>query len=98
MAFSTLDDRACPCFAGILRFLCPESVKRVEQKQFDEALKIFNMAATVSNTDSDAYFWMGRCYEAINQKDKAIENYQRALALEPNFYEAETRLHNLQGS
>ena len=36
MAFSTVNDRACPRFATILRSLCAKSIKRVEQKQFDK--------------------------------------------------------------
>jgi tetratricopeptide (TPR) repeat protein len=32
-----------------------------KQKNYDEALNTFRMAATVSNTYPDAYYWMGRC-------------------------------------
>jgi len=70
----------------------------IQQKKYDEALRIFNMTATVSNTDADAYYWIGRCYEAMSQKEKAIENYQRAVALEPGFYEASVRLKMLKAS
>src|SRR5215831_7903471 len=59
-----------------------------EQKLYDSALHIFSMAATVSNTIADPYFWIGRCYEATGKKDQAITNYQRALALDPNFVQA----------
>ena len=31
-----------------------------EQKQYDEALKVFNLTVTVSNTDADGYYWLGR--------------------------------------
>ena len=59
-----------------------------KQKKFAEALGIFQMAATVSNTEPDAYFWMGRCDEALGKKEEAGVNYQRAIALDRNFTEA----------
>lgn len=66
-----------------------------EMKQYQKALDIFNMAATVSNTDADAYFWMGRCFEATGKRDQAIINYERALALDDSFTEARTALQRL---
>ena len=59
-----------------------------KQKKFAEALGIFQLAATVSNTEPDAYFWMGRCEEALGNKDEAAVNYQRALSLDRSFTEA----------
>ena len=67
-----------------------------EQKKYDEALKVFTTAATVSNTNADAYFWMGRCYEAMQNTSLAIANYNRALSLDPSFSEARIRRNTLQ--
>lgn len=68
-----------------------------EKKKFNEALKIFTLAATVSNTDPDAYFWMGRCYESIGEKEQAAVNYERASALDRSFTEAKEALKRLNG-
>jgi tetratricopeptide (TPR) repeat protein len=57
-------------------------------KKYDSALKVFTMAATISNTNPDAWYWMGRCYEALGNKDLALVNYQRALAIDKKFGEA----------
>jgi tetratricopeptide (TPR) repeat protein len=54
------------------------------------------MATTVSNTNADAWFWVGRTYEAMGNKQQAIINYQRALSLEPEFSEAQQRLRKLK--
>ncbi len=62
---------------------------------FDEALKTFALAARVSNTYPDAYYWMGRCYESIGKKEEARDNYLRALALDKNFKEAKESLKRL---
>ena len=69
-----------------------------EQKKLDTALKTFNMSVTVSNTNADGYFWIGRCYEAMKDNTKAIENYQRALSLDRTFMEAGERIKRLRNS
>ncbi|MBL0134083.1 MAG: tetratricopeptide repeat protein [Chitinophagaceae bacterium] len=60
-----------------------------DQKEYNKALEAYRMAATVTNTNPDAYFWMGRCYEALKDKEQARENYERALSLDKSFYQAE---------
>ncbi len=67
------------------------------QKNYDVALNTFRMAATVSNTYPDAYFWIGRCYEATGKNEEAIEYYQRALSLDRGFSEAKTAIKRLKG-
>jgi tetratricopeptide (TPR) repeat protein len=69
-----------------------------EQKKLDTALKTFNMSVTVSNTNADGYFWIGRCYEAMNDNTRAIENYQRALSLDRTFVEAAERIRRLKNT
>lgn len=66
-----------------------------EQKKYEEALKVFTTAATVSNTNADSYFWIGRCYEAMQNTSMAIANYNRALSLDPSFTEARVRRKTL---
>ncbi len=63
-----------------------------KQKNYDAALNTFRMAATVTNTDPDAYYWIGRCYEAVNKKREASEYYERAVELDKNFTEARDAL------
>jgi tetratricopeptide (TPR) repeat protein len=67
-----------------------------EQKRLDTALKTFSMSVTVSNTNPDGYFWIGRCYEAMKDNSRAIENYQRALSLDRTFIEARDRISKLK--
>jgi tetratricopeptide (TPR) repeat protein len=69
-----------------------------KQNNYDGALNTFRMAATVSNINPDAYYWIGRCYEAINKKDQAILNYERAAALDKNFKEAREALRRVRGN
>ncbi len=66
-----------------------------KDNNFDEALQPFALAARVSNTYADAYYWMGRCYESIGKKQEARDSYLRALALDKNFKEAKESLKRL---
>ena len=66
-----------------------------KQRDYEQALEVFKLATTVSNTVADPWYWVGRVYEAQGNSDEARLNYQRALSLEPDFYEAEIRLRNL---
>jgi Flp pilus assembly protein TadD len=61
-------------------------------KNFNAAIKTFNMAITVTSTDPDAYYWLGRCYESQNRKVDAMNNYRKAISLDKSFTEARQRL------
>ncbi|MES1225904.1 MAG: tetratricopeptide repeat protein [Bacteroidota bacterium] len=73
-----------------------KGIASFKQKNYDVAINTFRMAATVSNTNPDAYYWIGRCYEAINKKDQAIEYYERAAALDKTFTEAREAVKRLK--
>jgi len=62
---------------------------------FNAAMQTFNMAITVTNTDPDAYYWLGRCYEAQNRRVDAINNYRKAISLDKDFTEARQRMEIL---
>ncbi len=59
-----------------------------DQKKFEEAYKVFNLAMSISPKFADAYFWMGRSQEAMGEKEEARLNYQRAYGLDKTFTEA----------
>ena len=66
-----------------------------ELKDYDSALSTFSLATTVSNTYADAYYWMGRCYEAKGKVQDATDSYYKALALDRNFAEAKAAIRRL---
>src|SRR6185437_12352290 len=51
-----------------------------KQNRYDSAMSTFLMTVKVSDTYPDAYYWVGRCYEATGRKDQAILYYRQALA------------------
>ncbi|MGB8195175.1 MAG: tetratricopeptide repeat protein [Chitinophagaceae bacterium] len=67
-----------------------------EEKNIDEALETFKMAATVATTNPDAYYWQGRCYESVGKTEEAMDNYIRAYALDRQFVEAKRGIDRLR--
>lgn len=59
-----------------------------KQKKYNEALKVYQLALTVSNSFADTYYWMGLCQEALGQKEEALLNYKRAYGLDKTLKEA----------
>jgi len=57
-------------------------------KRFPEAVKTLNLALTISPKFADAWYWLGKCQEALGEKDGARLNYQKALGLDPSLKEA----------
>lgn len=68
-----------------------------EQKKYNEAMKVFTLAGTVSNSDADVYYWLGRCFEATGDRENARANYQRAFALDDTFLEARDGIKRMDG-
>jgi tetratricopeptide (TPR) repeat protein len=67
-----------------------------EKRKFYEALKVFQLAATIKPTFADAYYWMGKCQEKLNQKEDARLNYQRAYGLDKTLTEAKEAADKLE--
>ncbi len=67
-----------------------------EMKKYPEALKVFNLALTISPDYADNYYWIGKCQEAMGQKQEARLNYQRAVGLNANFKEAKEAMDKLK--
>lgn len=66
-----------------------------DNHQYDEALKVFNFAATINNLYADAYYYQARCYEMMNKKDSAILRFKQSLGLDKGLKEAHTALKRL---
>lgn len=73
-----------------------KAVIQFEKKNYDEALKILRVALTVNNINPDTYYWIGRCNEATGKKDMALEFYERALAIDPEYEEAREAMKKLR--
>ena len=68
-----------------------------KSKNYKEALETFELAAKVSPTFAEAYYWMGKSKEALGNKAEAKLDYQRAFGLDKTLTEAKEaadRLNN----
>jgi tetratricopeptide (TPR) repeat protein len=52
------------------------------EKRYIEALQAFRLVTSISPTYPDAYHWLGKTGEAMNDPKEAKLNYERAAALE----------------
>jgi tetratricopeptide (TPR) repeat protein len=66
-----------------------------KQKNYPEALKVFELSTNIDNTFADGYFWIGRCQEKLRQTDEARLSYERAIAFDKHFTEAREALAKL---
>jgi tetratricopeptide (TPR) repeat protein len=69
-----------------------------DKKQYANALKTFQTAVTVKNNYPDGYYWLGKTNEANNNREAAIENYEKALSLDPKLSEAEQAFIRIKGT
>lgn len=67
-----------------------------DQKKYTEALKVFQLANTISPAFADGWYWMAKAQEAMGQKDEALLNYQKAIALDKQLKEAQAGIDRLK--
>lgn len=72
-----------------------KAIALYQQEKYKEAVKVLKRAVTLQNNFDEGYYWMGKCYEKLNQKDEAIQSYQNALLYDKNFEEARRALDRL---
>lgn len=58
------------------------------QRKIREALRTFQLANVVKPSFPDAWYWIGRCQEALGEKEEAKSNYEKAYGLDKTFIEA----------
>jgi len=69
----------------------------MEKGRHDDAIRIFQLNLQQNPSSSFAYSSLADAYAAAGQKDLAIQNYEKAVQLEPRNREAEQKLKALRG-
>lgn len=75
-----------------------KAIALYDLSKYKEALKVLRRAVTLQNNFDEGYFWMGKCYEKLDQKEDAIQSYQNALLYDKNYREAREALDRLERS
>ncbi|MCX7994653.1 MAG: tetratricopeptide repeat protein [candidate division WOR-3 bacterium] len=64
-------------------------------QKYEEAIKTLKKAQKINNREPKLYYNLGIAYEALNDRDKAINAFRQALSLDPNFQSAREHLDRL---
>jgi tetratricopeptide (TPR) repeat protein len=64
------------------------------ESKFQDAVKLYTRAAKLGAAPGRAFFGRGMAHEMANQRDKAVEDYKRAIEADPGNYKA---MENLAG-
>ncbi|GAA4308828.1 tetratricopeptide repeat protein [Compostibacter hankyongensis] len=64
-------------------------------RQWKQALHIFTMATQVEPAGAEAFYQRGRCYEALDDSHRAVEDYRQAAALDSGYEAPRTALERL---
>lgn len=67
-----------------------------EDKKYNEALQNFNQLTQIDQSFADAYYWVAKCSEALNDKQRAIEFYEKSLHLDSSIKEATIAIERLK--
>ncbi len=67
-----------------------------DDRQYQRALDVFSFAANVNHLYPDAYYYMGRCYEMMSQKDSAVFYFKQSLALDKESPETKAALERVE--
>ena len=73
-----------------------KAIALYEQKKYEEAINVLRRAVTIQNNFDEGYYWMGKAYEQLGQKEDAIQSYQDALMYDKDYAEARAALDSLQ--
>jgi len=65
-------------------------------KKYSEAATVLQKAVMLQNNYDKGYYYLGRCFEKLNNKEDAIEAYKMALVYDPNYEEAQDALARLK--
>ena len=63
--------------------------------KYKDAIQTLEKAVAIQSTFDEGYYWLGRCYEKINQPKDAAEYYKLALQIDPDYAEAKDALLHL---
>lgn len=68
----------------------------IQQKNWKEALRYFDLAAKTAPTNAEAYYYRAKCFEGLGRKEDAIDDYVKALTFKKDYPEAKAALDKLK--
>jgi hypothetical protein len=83
-------------FAETEEPLAVAGVRMLNEKKPGQALPLFKLAAEESPHSSRAHYWTGLAHSRLGNKEQAVRSLEKALELDPKFYEATELLRQLK--
>lgn len=69
-----------------------KSITFYDQQKYDKSLETLAKLQQANQAYPDAYYWIGKCEEALNKREEAIKNYEAAYGLDKTFIEAKEKI------
>ena len=82
-------------YAEIEDLLNSLGYRLLEHKRFDQAIEIFKLNAAENPRSSNVYDSLGEAYMLAGQRELAVANYRKSLALDPRNPNARAKLEQL---
>jgi Flp pilus assembly protein TadD len=65
-------------------------------KEYENAIKKFSEALRINPHDAELYYYLGLAYEGAKKITEAVKMYEKTLALDGTFSNAEMRLAEIK--
>ena len=65
-------------------------------KQYDKAKELLERSIALDSTDKTTYYNYGNLLVDMNEKDKAMQMYKKALKIDPDFKEAKNEINRVK--
>ena len=72
-----------------------KAIALYDMGKYEDAISFLQKTITVKRSFDEAWYWLGRCYEKLNRNKEAVESYQFALQIDPEYIEAKDALGKL---
>lgn len=73
-----------------------KAIAQYDQQEFEKSLATLHELLQVDPSYADAYYWQGKCYEALHQKSEALKNYDAAYGLDKTYIDAKEKADSLR--
>lgn len=73
-----------------------KSICYYDLKEYDKSIQVLQQLQQINPSYPDAFYWIGKCKEALNKKDEALKNYETAYALDNTFKDAKEKIDSLK--
>jgi tetratricopeptide (TPR) repeat protein len=72
-----------------------KAIAQYDLGNYLDATKTLELQLALNQTNEEAHYWQGRCFEKLNQKEAAIRSYTMAIQFDPNYTDAKDALARL---